>query len=171
MAWNESVLKLLADGSGRVAGTRAGMIFTASRLVNAVAAGANTDSVFTTGAKPVVFYARNVDRSGAAVSAQIFEAPTFTGGSATAIYNTNRVLNTASTVTILAGVTTTVTGTQVIATSYAIGNTTNGGQGGQAVLGEILYMKPNTVYLLRLTNLDTAAENISSSIAWAEGTL
>lgn len=171
MAWNDAVVKLLADASGRVNGTRIGAIFTASRLVTAVGAGANSDSTFTTGAKPVVFYARNVDRSGSGVSAQIFEAPTTSGGSAVTVYSTNRNMVVASTVTILAGVTTTATGTQVAATSYAIGNASVLGQGGQAVLGELLYLKPNTTYLLRLTNLDAAAENISSFIAWSEGQL
>lgn len=171
MAWNDRVLRLLGDVSGRVDGTRGGVIFTASRLASAVAAGANTDSTFTTGAKPVVLFARNVDRSGSGVSAQIFESPTFSGGAAAVAYSTNRNMTVASTVTLLTGVTTTVTGTQVTATSYAIGNSSNQGQGGQAVIGEMVYLKPNTTYLLRLTNLDAAAANITSFIAWAEGSL
>lgn len=171
MAFNNGVLRLLGDVSGRVNGTRNSSIFTASRLVSGVAAGANADSTFTTGAKFVLFYARSVDRSGSSVSAQIFESPTTTGGVVTTVYNTNRVNPVASTVAILAGVTTSVTGTQVAATSYAIGNASNQGQGGQAVLGEALYLKPNTTYLLRLTNLDTLVADISSTIAWSEGNL
>lgn len=171
MAWNDRVLRLLGDVSGRVDGTRGGVIFTASRLVSAVASGANTDSTFTTGAKPVVLYERNVDRSGSGVSAQIFEAPTTSGGTSAVAYSTNRNMTITPTVTLLTGVTTTATGTQVTATSYAIGNASNQGQGGQAVLGELVYLKPNTTYLLRLTNLDAAAANITSFIAWAEGNL
>lgn len=171
MAFNDGLLRLLGDISGRVNATRGSAIFTASRLASAVAAGANTDSTFTTGAKNVILYARNVDRSGSGVSAQIFESPTTTGGTAVTSYNTNRDKVVASTVTILSGVTTTATGTQIAATSYAIGNASNQGRGGQAVLGELLYLKANTTYLLRLTNLDAAAENITSTIAWAEGNL
>jgi hypothetical protein len=171
MAWNDRVLKLLGDVSGRVDATRNSSIFTASRLVTGVAAGANADSVLITGAKPVILFARNVDRSGSSVSAQIFEAPTYTGGTTSPIYNTNRANPVATTVSALIGVTTTVTGTQVTATSYAIGNASNQGQGGQAVLGELVYLLPNTTYLLRLTNLDTASATLSSFVAWAEGKL
>uniref|UniRef100_UPI001F389FF6 hypothetical protein n=1 Tax=Escherichia coli TaxID=562 RepID=UPI001F389FF6 len=69
------------------------------------------------------------------------------------------------------GPTVTVVGTQTIATSYAIGNTSNQGQGGIAELKQPLYMLPDTAYLLRITSLDSQAQDITASIAWYEGYL
>lgn len=168
-AWNEEVLRRIRDSSYVTEGIRKSKVFNASRRVTGLATGANADSVFITGALPVIFFERDVGRSGAGISATIFRGPTYTGGTPGAVYNTNDVAHVDSTVQLLAGVTVTATGEQTVATSYAIGNATGGGQGGIAVLGNPLYMLPNTTYLLRITSLDAASQDFTSFISWYEG--
>lgn len=173
MGWNGKVLTGLKDATLIQGGTREGLIYNASRRVLAVAAGASLDSIFITGGVPVYFFQRDVGRSGLGVSASIFRAPTYTGGVADAVYSVNDVKGDGSnsTIQLLTGVTVTVAGTQTVATSYAIGNTSNQGQGGIAILKQPLYMLPNTTYLLRITSLDTQPQDITANIAWYEGYL
>lgn len=173
MAWNEGVLRALRDGAIIQEGTRTGRLYTASRRVTGVAAGANLDSIFVTGALPVYLFMRDIGRSGLGVSASIYRGPTYTGGTLDPVYSVNDLTGdgSLSTIQLKVGPTVTVVGTQTIATSYAIGNTSNQGQGGLAELKQPLYMLPNTAYLLRITSLDTAAQDITASIAWYEGYL
>lgn len=173
MAWNEGVLRALRDGSIIQEGTRTGRLYNASRRVIAVAAGANVDSIFTVGALPVYLFQREVGRSGLGVSASIYRGPTFTGGTLDPVYSVNDLTGDGdlSTIQLRIGPTVTAVGTQTIATSYAIGNTSNQGQGGIAELKQPLYMLPNTAYLLRITSLDSQAQDITASIAWYEGYL
>ncbi len=173
MAWNEGVLRALRDGSIIQEGTRTGRLYNASRRVTAVVAGANIDSIFTVGALPVYLFQREVGRSGLGVSASIYRGPTFTGGTLDPVYSVNDLTGDGdlSTIQLRIGPTVTVVGTQTIATSYAIGNTSNQGQGGIAELKQPLYMLPNTAYLLRITSLDSQAQDITASIAWYEGYL
>lgn len=173
MAWNEGVLRALRDGSIIQEGTRTGRLYNASRRVTGVAAGANVDSIFTVGALPVYLFHREVGRSGLGVSASIYRGPTFTGGTLDPVYSVNDLTGDGdlSTIQLRIGPTVTAVGTQTIATSYAIGNTSNQGQGGIAELKQPLYMLPNTAYLLRITSLDSQAQDITASIAWYEGYL
>lgn len=173
MAWNEGVLRALRDGSIIQEGTRTGRLYNASRRVTGVAAGANVDSIFTVGALPVYLFQREVGRSGLGVSASIYRGPTFTGGTLDPVYSVNDLTGDGdlSTIQLRIGPTVAAVGTQTIATSYAIGNTSNQGQGGIAELKQPLYMLPNTAYLLRITSLDSQAQDITASIAWYEGYL
>lgn len=173
MAWNEGVLRALRDGSIIQEGTRTGRLYNASRRVTGVAAGANVDSIFTVGALPVYLFQREVGRSGLGVSASIYRGPAFTGGTLDPVYSVNDLTGDGdlSTIQLRIGPTVTAVGTQTIATSYAIGNTSNQGQGGIAELKQPLYMLPNTAYLLRITSLDSQAQDITASIAWYEGYL
>lgn len=134
-----------------------------------MATGANLDSVFITGSKPVVFFERTIGRTGAGVSASIYRGPTYTGGTVAEVFNTNDVEFIASTIVLRANPTVTATGEQTVATAYAIGNTTGSGQGALATIGQPLYMLPNTTYLLRITNLDAGASDFTSFISWYEG--
>lgn len=170
-AWNEELLRRSRDASFEVEGVRNGKVFNASRRVTAVASGANTDSIFLTGGVPVVFFQRDIGRTGSGISATIFQAPTYTGGTPASVYNVNASSVAVSTISLLASPTVTVTGTQISASAFAIGNTTGGGQGGLAQIGQPLYMKPNTAYLLRVTNLDAGSSDFSSFISWYEGYL
>lgn len=171
MSWNEQVLRRIRDGSFVAEGLRTSKVFNASRRVTGVATGATLDSVFITGNRPVIFFERNIGRSGSGVSAAIYRGPTYTGGTPAEVFNTNDVIFTPSTITLLTSPSVTVVGEQTIATSYAIGNTTGAGQGGIAVMGQPLYMLPNTAYLLRITNLDAGASDFTSFISWYEGYL
>lgn len=173
MAWNDGVLRYLQDVAVLQEGVRKAKVYNAARRVTAVATGANLDSVFITGALPVYFFQRYIGRSGSGVSADIYRAPTYTGGVAAPVYSVNDVSGdgSLSTIQLFSGVTTTVVGTQSVSTAYAIGNASNQGQGELAELKQPLLMLPNTVYLLRITSLDASAQDITSSIAWYEGNI
>lgn len=173
MSFNEDVLKSLKDLSIIQEGTREGKLYNASRRVTGVLAGANLDSIFITGALPVYFFQRDVGRSGVGVSASIYRGPTYTGGTVDPVYSVNDLTGDGSDSTIQLKISPTVSavGTQTVSTSYAIGNTSNQGQGGLAVLKQPLYMLPNTAYLLRITSLDTQTQDITANIAWYEGYL
>lgn len=171
MGWNEDVRQWAKDGSGLVEQTRQGGVFNASARFTSVAGSAIRYSAFITGSLPVFFYERDIGRTGSGVSATIFRNGTYTGGTSVSVFNTNDLNPSDTTVQLFTGVTLVSIGEQTTSTSYAIGNTTGSGQGGLATLGSPLYMKPNTVYLLRITNLDTSASDISASISWYEGYL
>jgi hypothetical protein len=174
MAWNTDVLRALRDGAILQEGVRSGRLYNASRRVIGFAAGSNLDSIITTGALPVYLFQRDIGRSGLGVSASLFRGTTYTGGTLEAgVYSVNDLTGdgTNSTIQLRTGVTVTSVGTQTIATAFAIGNTSNQGQGGIAELKQPLYMLPNTAYLLRITSLDTASQDITSNIAWYEGFL
>lgn len=174
MGWNEAILRAARDGAILQEGTREGRIYNASRRVTAVPAGSNLDTIFITGDSPVYLFQRDIGRSGLGVMANIYRGPTYTGGVlSTGIYSVNDLIGEGdlSTVDILTGVAVSATGAQTIATSYAIGNTSNQGQGGLAQIKQPLYMLPNTSYLLRITSLDTQNQDITSELAWYEGHL
>ncbi len=173
MAFNDAVLKGLQRATLMLEGTASATIYNASRRVTGVAAGANLDSVFITGALPVLLFERNIGRSGLGVVATIYRGPTYTGGTDALIYSTNDIVGdgSQSTIQLKSGVTTTATGTQSVASSFAIGNTSNQGQGGIAEIGQPLLMLPNTTYLLRITSLDTSTMDVTSFLSWREGVL
>lgn len=144
----------------------------ASVYLTAVAAGANNDTIFQVGSLPVSIKARVVSYTGAGVEGNIFEAPSYTGGTPLALYNATSINPIASLSSVLEGATVTVNGTQAFASTHSIGNTSNQGQGSTgSVLGSEKILKPNTDYLFRLTSLDTQPEDISSFVSWYEGEL
>lgn len=172
MSWNELMLRWGRDGSGKTQYTREGQLHTASSLYTSVAGSAEIYAAFVTGDLPVVFFERNIGRSGAGVSATIFRNSTYTGGTPVPTYNTNDLNPVESTVNIYQQVTLGTLGEQTTATAYAVGNITGSGQGGIASLGNPVYIQPNTIHLLRITNLDTSVTAfISAEIAWYEGYL
>lgn len=151
------------------AANKKGQLFTASRRVTGVAAGANLDSIFITGTKQVIFNQRIVGYSGSGLVASIYRGAVATGGTAAEINNPNDISPQTATAQLLTGSTVTSIGQLTIAAAYSEGNASNQGQGNsQAVLGERVIMAPNTTYLLRITSLDTAAQNINAYISWFE---
>lgn len=170
-AWNEELLRRSRDASFETEGIRTGKVFNASRRVVGVAAGANTDSIFLVGSLPVVFFQRDIGRTGSGISATIYQAPVYTGGTPAAVYNVNTNSSVVSSISLLAAPTITSTGIQIAASAFAVGNTTGSGQGGIASIGQALYMKPGTAYLLRVTNLDSGTADFTSFISWYEGAL
>lgn len=148
---------------------KSGALFTASRRVTDVAGGSNLDSVLITGTKQVIFNQRIIGYTGNGVIASIYRGAAATGGTALDINNPNDVAPQATTVQVRTGVTVTDAGNLTVAATYSEGNASNQGQGNsQAKLGETVIMAPNTTYLLRITSLDTAAQNINAYISWFE---
>lgn len=146
-----------------------GKLFTASRRVADVAGSSNLDSIFITGTKQVIFNQRIIGYTGKGVIASIYRGAVATGGTAAEINNPNDVTPQAVTAQLLTGSTVTSIGQLTVAPTYSEGNASNQGQGNsQAKLGEQVIMAPNTTYLLRITSLDTVAQNINAYISWFE---
>lgn len=146
-----------------------GKLFTASRRVTDVAGSSNLDTIFITGTKQVVFNQRIIGYTGKGVIASIYRGAVATGGTAAEINNPNDVIPQAVTAQLLTGSTVTSVGQLTVAATYSEGNASNQGQGNsQARLGEQVIMAPNTAYLLRITSLDTAAQNINAYVSWFE---
>lgn len=146
-----------------------GKLFTASRRVTDVAGGANLDSIFITGSKQVVFNQRIIGYTGDGVIASIYRGAVATGGAAAEVNNHNDVAPHAATAQLLTGSTITSIGQLTVAATYSEGSASNQGQGNsQAKLGEQIIMAQNTTYLLRITSLDTAAQNINAYVSWFE---
>lgn len=162
--------RAVTSQSFRDANTKLGNLFNASRRVIGLAAGANADSIFLTGANPVILYARNIGYTGNGVAAAIYRQPTYTGGTAADINNPNDINPATTGVSLLTAPTVTNIGTLTTAIAYSEGSTSNQGQGNAgASLGEEIIMLPNTAYLLRVTSLDTQAQNFSAYLSWYEG--
>lgn len=143
-----------------------------STLLTGVAAGTSNDTIFLTGALPVSLKARVIAYSGTGVSGFIYEDPTYTGGSPVAYQNANAINPVTGLSQIIVGATVTVDGTLVFAPTHSIGNQSQQGKGTSgALLGGERILKPNTPYLLRLTSLDSQAQDISSFLSWYEGEL
>lgn len=146
-----------------------GKLFTASRRVTGVAGGANVDSIFITGAKQVIFNQRVIGYTGNGVIASVYRGAVANGGVTVDVNNPNDVTPQIATAQLLTGSTITSIGQLTVAATYSEGNTSFTGQGNsQAVLGEQIIMAPNTTYLLRITSLDTAAQNINAYVSWFE---
>ncbi|ENR0441055.1 hypothetical protein ACES27_004577 [Salmonella enterica] len=145
-----------------------GKLFTASRRVTDVAGSSNLDSIFITGTKQVVFNQRIIGYTGKGVVASIYRGAVANGGTAAEINNPNDITPQAATAQLLTGAVTNI-GQLTVAATYSEGNASNQGQGNsQAKLGEQIIMAPNTTYLLRITSLDTAVQNINAYVSWFE---
>lgn len=152
------------------AGIKNGILFTASRRVTGVAAGANLDSAIITGSKPIILLQRTIGYTGKGVAASIYRAATYSGGTAADIQNPNDINPAATSIQLLAGGTGAALDNLTVATAYSEGNASNQGQGNsEAKLGEPVIMLPNTTYVLRITSLDTAAQNVNAYLTWTEG--
>lgn len=152
--------------------TKNGLQYEASWYNATVAAGASFDVEFNTGAKPVIIKNRQIAFTGVGVTINVYEAPTTSGGTAGTVYNLNRIKSVATTVSHKIAPTVSAPGTQIGATTYGFGGT---GVGQTIVssfaapdVGRVL--KPNTKYLLRITNNDAAAQKVAAYITWYEGT-
>ncbi|MGL5218510.1 MAG: hypothetical protein ACRC8G_03285, partial [Plesiomonas shigelloides] len=88
------------------------------------------------------------------------------------VANLSRVAPQAAGVTVFQGPTVTATGTQISAPNAALGSTAVGQNvaGTYAARGAERVLKPNTTYLLRVINNDTASCKIAVWATWYEGT-
>jgi len=143
-----------------------------STLLIAVAGGAENDTIFLTGAKTVSLKGRVIGFTGKGVTAEIFEAPSYTGGTSAPYQNASAINPITGLAQIIVGATVTAAGTLVFAPDYLIGNTSRQGKGTSgAVVGREKLLKANTAYLFRLTSLDNQPQDISSLLTWYEGDL
>jgi hypothetical protein len=144
----------------------------ASRLFT-LAGSINSDSIMITGSNSVSLKHRTLGYDGAGIEARIFRAPTYSGESALVLpRNPNDINPVTSEVQLYTDAVVTVTGTEVFAPAFLLGGATQQNKGAVgAEVGQEKILRPNTVYLLRLTNLDTQAMQVSAYITWYEGAL
>jgi hypothetical protein len=137
----------------------------------ALAAAGNIDVIFTTGALPVTIKARQVKFNGASLVTRVYRAPTYTGGTVTPYFNLNDVAPVTGLAVIRTTPTVTVVGTEFGAATYDLGSTGNGNSSlsTYAVTGIERQLRPNTTYLLRITNDSVAAQRVTSYLTWYEG--
>lgn len=157
------------------ANVKNGTQFEAASFVPVLASGATIDTVFTTGSHSVLIKGFDILADGAGVQVTLYESPTFTGGTPISGYNLSAASNATPESTILAGVTTSATGTQKSSTLTLLGATTPGTSksspsGGLPGLDRVL--KPNTTYLRRIVSIDGAGDQrLALYTTWYEGPL
>lgn len=153
------------------ANVKNGLQFESSSAPVSLAAAGNIDTIFITGNKPVIIKSRTVKFNGILLVTRVFRAPTYTGGTPATFYNLNDIGPVASTVTILGGATVTGTGTEFGAPTYDIGSSGLGNVqiSTYSTTGVERVLRPNTVYLQRITNGDASAQLVSGALTWYEG--
>ena len=134
------------------------------------AGGSSNDTIFLTGALPVILKVRYIGYTGNGVSTFIYEAPTYSGGASVPYQNPNRINPVTGLSQIIVGSVVTVTGALAVAPTHLLGGTSNQSKGlAAASAGQEKILAPNTAYLLRLTNLDSQSADIASYLSWYEG--
>ena len=133
---------------------------------------AANDTFFLTGALPVSLKGRIIGFTGNGVTSEIFTGATYTGGALAAYQNATDINPVLGLSQIIVGAAVSTTGSLAFAPSYLIGNTSNQGKGTSGVVtGREALLKPNTVYLFRITSLDSATQDVTSLLSWYEGEL
>ena len=152
--------------------SKAGAQHEGSTLLLAVAGLASNNTIFKTGALPVSLKGRIIGYTGDGVTASIYTGATYTGGTSVPYQNASDINPVAGLSEIIVGATITTEGTLAFAPDNIIGNKSNQGKGSSgSIIGRESLLKPNTVYLFRLTSLDTSAQDIASLLTWYEGDL
>lgn len=164
-------LRALTTQSYIEANVKSGVQYEVSSYAAALAAGANQDTVFTTGASPVLVKTRQIGFDAAKLEARVYGGVTYTGGSLVPYFNLNLRNPVAGTVAIRSGATITGVGVEVAAASYMVGSTENGNRtvGTFQLSGLERLLNPNTNYMLRITNTSAAPSQVSTYISWYEG--
>lgn len=141
----------------------------------ALAALANADTIIVTGSKHVLLKDMYINFDSLLLGLQFFKAPTYTGGTVRTVYNLHENSGTVSTIQILDGATVTAPGTPISPQLVALGSELAGNRRNTQFapqLGVERIFSPDSVYLVRSTNLDSAnAARVSSISAWYEGPL
>ena len=134
--------------------------------------GISNDTFFVTGALPVALKGRVIGYTGDGVTAEIFTGATYTGGTSAPYQNASDINPDVGLTQIIVGATTVTDGVLAFAPDNLLGNTSNQGKGSPGeVVGREKLLKPNTVYLFRITSIDDASQTISSLLTWYEGEL
>lgn len=153
------------------ANVKNGVQYEISANVAALGIGANIDTIFTTGAKPVVIKSRIVKFNGTSLATRVYRAPTFTGGTIAPYFNLNDRNPVTGSVVVRSGATVSAPGVEFGAPTFDIGSD---GQGNSslstyAVTGIERLLAPNTTYLQRVTNDSPAIQRVSTYLTWFEG--
>lgn len=137
-----------------------------------VSGNAENDTIFLTGNTTVLLKSRTIGYSGRGVTAEIYIAPTYSGGTLATYQNPNTLNPVVGLSQIIVGTTVTADGTLAFAPVHLLGSTGQNTKGlAGADIGQEKVLAPNTAYLFRLTNLDSRTEQISSYLSWYEGPL
>lgn len=126
---------------------------------------------FATGALPVLVKDRQMTAYAVSVTLQLFKQPTYTGGTPIVVQNYNDIAPNVTTVTATKGVTVTSNGTvwgdavRLFGAATTANRTSSGlAPGGDRVL------KPNSSYLILVTNTDTnTTATVDYFLTWYEG--
>lgn len=151
-----------------------GVQWSASRLIEDATPGQLFYSVIEVGSKPVDLKRREFAYSGTSIVADIYESPTYTGGTIDPVYNANgfTVQPPQFELVLKAGVTVSVEGTKFAPTIYALGPSSQQSKGAEnALYGSNYILKPNTAYLLKFYSSDTQNQDIAVRIEGYEGEL
>lgn len=137
-----------------------------------IAGGGVINTIMSVGSLPLALKGRVLGYTGKGVKAQVFKLATYTGGTPFQIHNASDINPITSLSQILTGAVVTSQGVEAFAPDYLIGNTSNQGKGTSGVVvGREKILNRNTDYLLRLTSLDSQAQDITSLLTWYEGEL
>jgi hypothetical protein len=137
----------------------------------ALANGAAINTIFITGAKPVIIKSRIIKFNGTSLSTRVYRGPTFTGGVITPYFNLNDRNPVAGGVVIRTGATVSAVGTEFGAPTFDIGSAGVGNTslGTFSVLGIERLLAPNTTYLQQILNDSGATQRVTSYLTWYEG--
>lgn len=153
------------------ANIKLGVQFEGSTLLT-IGGSASNDTIFLTGSKPVSLKGRKISYDGNGVTAEVYANPTYTGGSPAAYQNANNKNSEVGESQIIVGANITDAGTLAFSPIHSLGNSGFFGGGSQVPgIESERILAPNTAYLLRLTNLDTGAQQVASHLSWYEGEL
>lgn len=166
-----SGLRALTTQSYNEANVKNGVQYEISADTPALAAGANTDVIFTTGVNPVLIKGRQVKFNGLSLVTRVYRAPTFTGGTVTPYFNLNDRNPVTGTAVVRTGATVTAPGTEFGAPTFDLGSSGvgNSSLSTYSVPGIERLLAPNTTYLLRITNDSAAVQRVTSYLTWYEG--
>ena len=132
----------------------------------------DNDTIFLTGAMPVILKSRSIGFTGSGVCTFIHQDPTYTGGTVAAYQNPNAINPVAGLSQIIVGANITADGDLQFAPEYLLGSTSQQGKGsGTREIGQEKILKPNTAYLFRITSLDNQTQDVTSLLSWYEGEL
>lgn len=153
------------------ANVKNGVQYEVSVNVPSLGIGAHQDTIFITGDRPVLIKNRIVQFNGLSLLTRVFRSPTYTGGSVVPYYNLDDISPVSGAVQIIAGATVTGTGTEFGAPTYSIGSTDVGNSSLStfSTQGIERRLRPNTVYLQRITNDSAAAQRVTGYLTWYDG--
>lgn len=129
-------------------------------------------SVIKTGVNPVDLKSREFAHNGTSLIADIFENPTYTGGTADTIYKACGIADTTTDVELLTGITLTDEGDMFAPSIYILGPDSQQSKGApNALYGSNYILAANTSYLLKFYSTDTQNQDIAARIEFYDGGL